>query len=138
GVGDGAGVAVAGAVGRRCTGPLVEAVGGDQAGRGRRGGAASLVGGGAEVAGRVLGGDAVVVGAGRQAAVGVRGGRRLGDPVGRGRREVRSGGAVHVVIGHPDVVRGCRPVQADRADAAGGGEVGRGGGRLGVRRPADR
>src|SRR5205085_321759 len=132
GVGDGAGVAVAGGVGHRRAAALVEAVGRHQAGVAGRGGGAGLVGGGADVAGRVLGGDQVVVGAGRQARVGVAGGGRLGDAVGRRGGEAGGGRAVHVVIRHAHVVGGRAPAQADRADAAGGGQVARGRGGLGV------
>src|SRR5205085_161202 len=85
-----------------------------------------------DVAGRVLGGDQVVVGAGRQARVGVRGAGGLGDAVGRAGREAGRGRAVDVVVGHAHVVGGRAPAQADRADAAGGGQVARGRGGLGV------
>src|SRR5205823_3830874 len=99
---------------------LVEAVGRHQAaGGGLRNGAGGLVGGGADVAGRVLGGHQVVVGAGGQARVGVAGGGGLGDAVGRRRREARRGRAVHVVVLHAHIIRRRAPAQADRADPAG-------------------
>ena len=92
GVRERAGVAVAGLVGGRRAAALVEAVGGDEAGRrplASRVALASLEAG-LRLPARVLGGHLVVVGAGGEAGVGVARAGRLRDPVRRRRREARA------------------------------------------------
>ncbi len=99
--------------------------------RGRRSGCRGLIRRIADVAGRVVRGDEVVIGAGGD-LVGVCRARHLADQGRWRRRESAGGGAIDIVAGNPDVVRGGGPGEADAADGSRGCEVGRRTWRLGV------